>query len=409
MFMKKPTIKKMEQDVLRYFLDYTSFTQSSKGYGLTPDHSLNVQRASIAATGFMFPALILAFESEMIDKAELKQKVLGTLQTLENVETFHGFFPHFLDMNTGQRFGRCEYSTIDTTLMLYGLLAIDQYMKDDVVHNLVLSLLYNVDWETFVDDQKKYLNMAYNPDKLGDYVTKEPGFISRWDMFAEQLIMYILIAGLLEDEELSRALYSSFTRHQKDDLIYPPHNTLFIYHMPLCFVDLRNTIDPQGINWVENARLGTLSHIHTSQQYKNDYPTFAQGFFGMNASDNKKGYRVFGALPNIENKVDTDGTIAPYSIIGSLPYVPETTNVLDQLFDIPNLYQQHGFMDAFQLDRKSIWISPKYISIDKGIELLTFEQLSNDLIRQLIMSHPIIKRGFTVLQFQESVKKEVMI
>lgn len=397
--MMKATIAKMEEDLIRYFLDYTSFDESSPGYGLTLDHSLNDKKASIAATGFMFPALILAHEKKMITKTDLQTKVIGTLKTLENVHTYHGFFPHFIDMTTGERYRHCEYSTIDTTLMVFGLLAIDQYMKDDGIHLQVLGLLKNIDWKTFISEESKYLKMAYNPNVDGDYVEGNPGFISRWDMFAEQLMMYVIMAGLLDDPQLSRDIYNQFTRHQEGSLIYPPHNTLFIYHMPLCFLDVRELKDINGINWHQNAVKGTMSHIETARLYQKDYPTFSKGFFGMNASDTKEGYRVFGALPNIENKIDTDGTIAPYSIIGSLPYISEAKNVLDGLFDIPGLYQSYGFMDAFQIDSQGTWISKKYISIDKGIELLSLQQLTSDLIRKLVMEHPLIQKGLDVLQF----------
>lgn len=400
--MTKSKLKKMEQDVIQYFLDFTSFKEGSKGYGLTQDHSLNDNKASIAGTGFMFSALVLACEYEMMDKVELKEKVLGTLSTLENVETFHGFFPHFLDMTTGQRLHLCEYSTIDTTLMLYGLLAIDQYINDKDIHRRVHKLLNQVDWTLFIDETGQYLRMAYNPDIKGHYVQGEPGFISQWDMFAEQLLMYVLLAGLIDDEELSLKVYKQFTRHQEKELIYPPHNTLFIYHMPLCFLDLRNLSDGNSVNWFDNAVLGTKSHVDTSFSLKEKYPTFAQGYFGMNASDTMNGYRVFGAMPNIENKVDTDGTISPYSMIGSLPYLSQDDTGIERLLQIPNLYQQYGFMDAFQIEKDATWVSNKYISIDKGIELLSFEQIQNDFIRNLIMAHPIVARGLQVLQFENT-------
>lgn len=403
--MMKSKLKRMEKDVIQYFLDYTCFEECSKGYGLTRDHSLTSKTASIGATGFMFSALILACEYGMIDNNELKEKVLGTLHTLENVETFHGFFPHFLDITTAQRASLCEYSTIDTTLMLYGLLAVDQYINDEDIHQRINHLLRKVEWELFLDDTGTYLQMAYNPDIKGDYVKDEVGFISKWDMFAEQLLLYVLIAGLIDNEVLSRKLYNQFTRHQENDLIYPPHNTLFIYHMPLCFLDFRNLNDSFQTNWFENAIRGTKSHIDTSKKLKEKYSTFKQGYFGMNASDTKNGYRVYGAMPNIEHNVDTDGTIAPYSMVGSLPYIPNCEKCIDTLLEIPSLYQKYGFMDAFQLEDSKTWISKKYISIDKGIELLSFEQMINDTIRNLIMNHPLVIRGLQVLQFTKTDKK----
>ena len=44
-------------------------------------------------------------------------------------------------------------------------------------------------------DNKKVLHMAYNPDRGGDYVIGKPGFIHHWSMFAEQLMIYVMMAG----------------------------------------------------------------------------------------------------------------------------------------------------------------------------------------------------------------------
>ena len=49
--------------------------------------------------------------------------------------------------------------------------------------------------------------MAYNPDRGGDYVEGDPGFISRWDMAAEQRMMYLQAAPYLEPD-LARRLYA---------------------------------------------------------------------------------------------------------------------------------------------------------------------------------------------------------
>ena len=40
---------------------------------------------------------------------------------------YHGFYYHFLDMETGRRAWRCELSTVDTTILLAGMLPAAAY------------------------------------------------------------------------------------------------------------------------------------------------------------------------------------------------------------------------------------------------------------------------------------------
>ena len=390
---------KLEQDLLRFFLDHTNWTEGSPGYGLTIDHSENPTKMTIAATGFLLSGLAIADERGLLTRGDVLHKVLGILKTLNTVETFHGFFPHFLDNHTGQRRGHCEYSTIDSVILFAGLLTIDSYLQNKDVSNQVQHLLNQVNWEEFVSTTtgKTQLRMSYNPDKGGDYVEGKPGYISRWSMFAEQLLMYPMIAGLIPDEDLARKLYQGFDRtavpYRDGILIYPPHNTLFIYHLPLLWLDASKA-DQDGINWVQNAVLGTMSHIDSSRAHAQSYRSFQEGYFGMNASDSRNGYRVFGALPNIEDKLDTDGTIAPVSIIGSLPYVPrEAEQALSMMFAMPGLYGPYGFYDAFQIEEKTPWICSKYYALNKGMELLTLDLLSHRTVQQAFMNHPIIRQG----------------
>src|SRR5260370_16423838 len=69
-------------------------------------------------------------------RAQAAQRTLTTLRffwtapqdsAVSGSTGYHGFFYHFLDMSTGQRFQNVELSTIDTSLLLAGILLCQSY------------------------------------------------------------------------------------------------------------------------------------------------------------------------------------------------------------------------------------------------------------------------------------------
>ncbi|KFZ26694.1 MAG: hypothetical protein KQ78_01011 [Candidatus Izimaplasma bacterium HR2] len=408
--MHNKILTEIEKRAIDFFQHHTNFNEDSLGYGLTQDNSIESKRASIAATGFMLSSLIIGVENGYLSKYDSLYKARKTLKTLLLLENHEGFFAHFIEIKTGKRWNFCEFSTIDTAICLAGVLSVDVYFNDSEIKEMAAILFKRVNWESFVeiDENIAYIRMAYNPSAFGDYVGKIPGFISRWDMFAEQLIMYPMIAGSIKDHVLAKNLYKGFARKESifsNRRFYSsPHNTLFVYHMPLCWLDIKDYIDSENINWESNARLATMCHQLSSVQVAKIYKTFSKNTFGMNASDTIEGYRVFGALPNAENTLDTDGTIAPYSIVCSLPYLFEDAiEGVNQMKKIPGLFQEYGFLDAYNKADNNMWISNKYIAIDKGMELLSVNQLTSNIVRKCFMENTFIKKGLEVLDWKKEV------
>ena len=129
------------------------------------------------------------------------------------------------------------------------------------------------------------------------------------------------------------------------------------------------------------------------------YQTFSKFFFGFNASDSPQGYRVFHAIPNVDNKVITDGTVAPFGLVGTLPFDERLgLNSIESMLKIKELDSPYGFYDAFNLEH-DIWISKKYIGIDKGHEMLSLDLYLNQTIQNLITNHPRIQQGYKRLKF----------
>jgi hypothetical protein len=58
-------------------------------------------------------------------------------------------------------------------------------------------------------------------------------------------------------------------------------------------------------------------------------------------------------------------------------------------------------MDAFHISDDSIWVSDTIISIDKGLEMLSFDAYLEHIIGDLIIKHPRIIKGLHRLQFKK--------
>ena len=88
--------------------------------------------ASIAATGFGLTALCIAAEREWITPQQARERTHNTLRFFAN-KAFQerGWFYHWLDAKTGERRWNSEVSSIDTALLLAGVLTARQYFHND--------------------------------------------------------------------------------------------------------------------------------------------------------------------------------------------------------------------------------------------------------------------------------------
>ena len=83
---------------------------------------------------------------------------------------YHGFFYHFLDMETGQRFKNVELSSVDTTILLMGVLFAGQYYdRDDAaereIRQLANAIYERADWNFFRSDGRGPLSMGWHPEE----------------------------------------------------------------------------------------------------------------------------------------------------------------------------------------------------------------------------------------------------
>lgn len=121
-----PAMDELQRRTFDWFTHVTNRTN-----GLTPDRWPTPSFSSVAAVGFALTCWPIGVERGWMSREEARERTLTTIRFFHDlpqgpeatgVGGYKGFFYHFLDMNTGHRFGRTELSTVDTTLLIAGML-----------------------------------------------------------------------------------------------------------------------------------------------------------------------------------------------------------------------------------------------------------------------------------------------
>ena len=143
--------------------------------------------ASIAATGFGLTALCIADHRGYLPHAQIVERVKATLDWhLNHFHHEHGFYYHFTDIETGVPFKGSEVSSIDTALLLCGVLTARAYFKDDAIHRMASQIYERVDWPWMLNGGPTF-SMGWFPEK---------GFLdARWVHFCELMMIYLLAIG----------------------------------------------------------------------------------------------------------------------------------------------------------------------------------------------------------------------
>jgi len=400
-----------------FFWQEANTDKTSKGYGLVIDRTGDKTRSSLASVGFALSAYVIGVERGFITKEEGYERVLLTLNTLyHHVPHYKGFFVHFADMQTAERYKKNEFSTIDTAIVLNGIITVDSYFDDAEVHALSDKILKRVNWTHFTFDfeGKKTFRMAYNPDLDGDYGPDKDGWIFQWHMPAEQLMMYFLAAGDEKVEpKLANELYFGFNRYVggygDHQFVYTPGGALFIYQFSHAWFDFNTYVDAKGFDWFKNSVSATLSNRQWCIDHKNKYKTLHENAWGLTACDHPFGYAAFGTPPfgwgQNERTENCNGTIAPYGPISSMIFTPkESFNAMAYFYqEHPETFGKYGFKDAYNLEGKDPWYSDEYIGIDKGITCLMLDNYLFQTTQKYYMKHPVILRAIEVLGFKKKV------
>jgi hypothetical protein len=383
----------LERHAFAYFWHETNPTNGlTRDRGANFDTSEDYDIASLAAVGFALSAYPIGVERGWISRKVGRERTVTTLRTLArgNLRQIHGFFPHFVHMDSGKMIPDTEISTIDTALMLAGVVVAMEYFKDAEVLQLAREIFERVDWPAAAQGHPHFVSHGwdYNGNILG----------SRWGSFTEGVLIYVL-ALASPAHPLPPASWDAIDRHMGEYCGYRfvvehGFQSMFRYQYPALWYDFRGKIDRQGVDFFENATIAMLA----MRQYCIDLaPRFPKSYgpdlWGLSAADGPGDmYMIFGFPPGNPYS-PTDGTIVPYAIAGSLPFAPQhVLRALRKLYDDFRdvAWGKYGLPDS--LNPSLDFVARDMIGIDAGTILLGIENYRSGLIWDLFMRNAWIKQ-----------------
>jgi len=411
-----------QREAFRYFE-----SQANPDNGLVADSNAPGASASIAALGLGLSCYAVGVERGFMSRGEAVGRVLAALRFLNESEQsrspdatgYKGFYYHFLDMKTGRRAGSCELSTIDTALLMAGVLTVASYFDrttDDEreLRDLADALYRRVDW-AWAADERGCLGHGWRPKK---------GRL-RWSWnfgYSEASILYALALGsptFSIPNDGYREWTATFEKILAYEIEYIYAGPLFIHQLPQVWLDLRDIRDELnrtlGFDYFENSRRATLVHRAYATDNPQGFAGYSANTWGLTASDGPgpavktiagKRRRFFGYRARGAPFGPDDGTIAPWGVLASLPFAPRVVcdaahheiELLDDKARAPSF--QASINPTFTTRGAAGWVAPWKLGLNEGPIVLMIENFSSQLVWKLARRCPYIVRGLERAGFE---------
>lgn len=400
--------------------------------GLAPDRWPTQSFCSIAAVGFALTAYPVGVKNGWITRAQARERTLATLEFFANapqgpqatgVSGHKGFFYHFLDMKTGHRFGTTELSTIDTTLLLGGVLFAQSWFTGDEAEERRIRILADqlyaaVDW-AWIRPRAPLISMGWSP---------ESGFIPHdWDQYNESLLLYLLAIGSPTHAvpPATWAMWSARFDAVWDASGSHPHLAfapLFGHQYSHVWVDFRGIRDPymrtKGIDYFENSRRATFAQRDNAIANPGGFVGYGADIWGLTACDGPgdfihrsglhvREYHSYSARGPGDRD---DGTLAPTAAASSIAFAPEIVIPAVEAMRARYgraIYKKYGFLDSFNptltdpaapvkhgtVIRGIGWVDSDYLGIDQGPIVASIENWRSGMIWATMRENAHVRRG----------------
>jgi hypothetical protein len=381
--------------------------------------------SSIAATGFGLTSYIVGAHNGYVSREAAAERVLKTLQVLKalpqgdaesGVSGYKGFYYHFLTLDKATRFKNVELSTIDTGLLMAGVLSVMSYFDrenetEKSIREIADFLYRRVEWDWALNEEGR-LSMGWRPER---------GYIkSDWRGYNEAMVLLIMAIGSPTHSIPAEAWEKWCSTYEWGEFYGQEHvnfDPLFGHQYSHMYIDFRGIQDAymqeKGIDYFENSRRATISNRAYCIDNPNNFNGYGENCWGLTACDGPaneerlfKGdsirFRTYSARGASIRRISDDGTIAPTAAGGSVPFAPEIC--IPALAYFWNTYHEdlvgaYGFHDAFNLSytwgagNEDGWFDTHYIGIDQGPFVIQIENHKSELIWDLMKKNPYIVQG----------------
>jgi len=399
--------------------------------GLIADKTQPGAPSSIAAVGLGLSAYVVGVERAFLSRADAIKRTLTILRFFDtsrqgpeaDATGYKGFYYHFLDMQTGRRAWHSELSTVDTALLMAGVLTAGSYFTHDSkeeteIRELADRLYRRVDWHWALHGGTTLCH-GWKP---------ESGFLAyHWDRgYSEAIILYTLAIGSPTfpiDPASYRAWTSTFEWRNIYGVEQLYAGPLFIHQMSHLWLDFRGIHDDfnrrTGIDYFENSRRAT--HVQRQYGIKNPlgFAHYGEHTWGFTASTGPGPavVAVNGVQRTFYDYIargapfgPDDGTVAPWAVVASLPFTPEI--VIDTMrhgierLDLKD-DRRYGLEASFnptypdQGRNPYGWVSPWRIGLNQGPIILMIENFHTEGIWKIIRKCSYIVDGLRRAGFRD--------
>jgi len=392
-----------------------------------PDRWPRDDFSSIAATGFGLSAYLVGAERGWITRAQAAERVLQTLQFLKNLPQgpeasgtagYRGWFYHFLNTQDALRFKNVELSSIDTGLLMAGVLSCMSYFdqnnpQEKEIRELADFLFRRVEFDWYLNEHNR-MSMGWFPER---------GFLaSEWRGYNEATILVIMALGSPTHpipaagwEAWCRPYYRTEFKGQ-DHVNFGP---LFGHQYSHVWIDFKGIQDAYnkkaGFDYFENSRRATLANRQHCIDNPMKFKGYGENIWGLTAGDGPdaemehNGKRIFcpgyGARGVAIDYLEDDGTIAPTAALASMPFAPEvvlpTAEAMWNRWPVGPYGFFDGYNETFNELAKSpnaqpgypFWVDRDQLGIDQGPIVLMIENYRSGLLWNLMKKNPYIVQG----------------
>jgi hypothetical protein len=416
-------LDEIQRGAFQYFLHETNDAN-----GLVIDKTAADWPASIAAVGMALTLYPIGVERGFITRAEAARRTLTTLrffwQSQQGPEIdatgYKGFYYHFLDMQSGARASQCELSTVDSALLFGGMLTAAAYFQEDdpaerEIRDLADGLYSRADWQ-WAQNGGATVTHGWKP---------ESGFLPyRWEGYDEAMLLYVLALGSPTHplpRESYQAWLSTYEWRSAYGIEYLYAGPLFTHQLSHVWIDFRGIQDAfmrgRGIDYFENSRRATLVQQQYAIQNPRGFEHYGELCWGITASEgpgnetrmlNGVERRFFDYFARGVPDGPDDGTIAPWSVIASIPFAPEITipTIADMVKWKRAGDHKYGFKAAFNATypdpegRPHGWVSSWHFGINEGPMVAMIENYKTGLLWQLLRGCPYVITGLRSAGFE---------
>ncbi|MBB4230853.1 glucoamylase family protein [Rhizobium mongolense] len=407
-------IDRLQKSAFDYFLKY-----SNPENGLVADTSVPGVPCSIAAVGFALSSYTVAAERGWMTRQEAAGRSVTTLRFFarshqgreRHATGYRGFYYHFLHMDTGHRAWNSELSTIDTTLLVAGMLTAAAYFDqtdavETEIRELAKFIYERIDWHWALN-KGQTVSMGWKPGS---------GFLRwRWQGYDEAILLYTL-ALASPTHPIPPSSYDAFVSSYswmlfgKQPYLYA--GPFFIHLFPHAWIDFRGTQDKEMAardwDYFRNTQVSIAVQRDYAERNPGHFVGYNKDVWGLSASDgppptrNMRGGRrpkVLGYAARGAPLGPDDGTIAPWAALAALPFDRQASldGLKALLATYPHLLCEGrfpgGFNPTVKTARPEGWVDDRCVAIDQGLLVMTIENDRSEFIWNLMQQSPVIRLG----------------